>query len=182
MEFPHLVLGVISLFLYVGVEVIAADSIISYGASQGIALTTAKYFATGTMIAMIIGYIIGIITIPKYMKQENALRISAVVGVVFSLLAIVTSGFVSLAFVALLGLANSLMWPAIWPMALADLGRFTKAASSLMVMGIAGGAVLPLIYGALAERWNSQDAYWIMLPCYLFILYFAILGYKIRKA
>ncbi|MCH4822458.1 sugar MFS transporter [Gramella lutea] len=181
-DFPHVILGVITLFLYVGVEVIAADSIISYGASQGIALTTAKYFATGTMVSMVIGYIIGIITIPKVISQENALRVSAVLGIVFSILAIFTEGYVSLAFIALLGLANSLMWPAIWPMALADVGRFTKAASSLLVMGIAGGAIIPLAYGALAETWNPQDAYWVMIPCYLFILYFAVLGYKIRRS
>ena len=181
-DFPHVILGVITLFLYVGVEVIAADSIISYGASQGIALTTAKYFATGTMVAMVIGYILGIISIPKFITQENALRVSAVLGMVFSLLAIFTEGYVSLAFIALLGLANSLMWPAIWPMALADVGRFTKAASSLLVMGIAGGAIIPLAYGALAEEWNPQDAYWVMIPCYIFILYFAVSGYKIRKS
>ena len=181
-DFPHVILGVITLFLYVGVEVIAADSIISYGASQGIALTTAKYFATGTMVAMVIGYILGIISIPKFITQENALRVSAVLGMFFSLLAIFTEGYVSLAFIALLGLANSLMWPAIWPMALADVGRFTKAASSLLVMGIAGGAIIPLAYGALAEEWNPQDAYWVMIPCYIFILYFAVSGYKIRKS
>ena len=180
-DFPHVILGVITLFIYVGVEVIAADSIISYGASQGIALTTAKYFATGTMVAMVIGYILGIISIPKFISQENALRISAVLGVIFSILAIFSSGYVSLAFIALLGLANSLMWPAIWPMALADVGRFTKAASSLLVMGIAGGAIIPLIYGALAENLNPQEAYWVLIPCYLFILYFAVSGYKIRK-
>ena len=180
-DFPHVILGVITLFLYVGVEVIAADSIISYGASQGIALTTAKYFATGTMVAMVIGYILGIVSIPKLITQENALRVSAILGIAFSILAIFTEGYVSLAFIALLGLANSLMWPAIWPMALADVGRFTKAASSLLVMGIAGGAIIPLAYGALAEQWNPQEAYWVLIPCYLFILYFAVSGYKIRK-
>lgn len=181
-DFPHVILGVITLFLYVGVEVIAADSIISYGASQGIALTTAKFFATGTMVAMVIGYIIGIISIPKYIKQENALKLCAILGMVFSVLAIVTEGYVSLGFIALLGLANSLMWPAIWPLALADVGRFTKAASSLLVMGIAGGAIIPLAYGALADSWGSQTAYWILVPCYLFILYYAISGHKLRKA
>ena len=181
-DFPHVILGVITLFLYVGVEVIAADTIISYGAAQGIPLTTAKYFATGTMVAMVLGYIIGIITIPKFIKQENALRVSAILGLIFSVLAIFTQGYVSVGFIALLGLANSLMWPAIWPMALADVGRFTKAASSLLVMGIAGGAIIPLIYGALAEGWDRQQAYWIMAPCYLFILYFATKGYKVRKA
>jgi glucose/galactose transporter len=180
-NFPHVLLGVLTLFLYVGVEVIAGDSIISYGSAQGIPLSTAKYFATGTMIAMVIGYIIGIITIPKYIKQENALRLCAISGVMFTLLAIFTSGYVSLAFIALLGLSNSLMWPAIWPLALAGVGRFTKAASSLLVMGIAGGAVIPLVYGALADHWNSQDAYWIMVPCYLFILYYATIGHNVGR-
>ncbi|MBF8963641.1 sugar MFS transporter [Pontibacter sp. FD36] len=178
--FPHLLLGVFSLFLYVGVEVIAVDSIISYGVSYDIALTTAQYFASATMVAMVVGYIIGIIAIPKYIKQENALKFCAILGIAFSLGAIFTSGYVSVGFIALLGLANSLMWPAIWPLALADLGRFTKAASSLLVMGIAGGAILPLVYGALADIINSQQAYWIMVPCYLFILYYAMAGHKIR--
>ena len=181
-DFPHVILGVITLFLYVGVEVIAGDSIISYGDTQGIPLTTAKYFATGTMVAMIIGYIIGIITIPKYIRQENALKVCAILGVVFSISAIMTDGFVSIAFIALLGLANSLMWPAIWPLALADVGKFTKAASSLLVMAIAGGAIIPLAYGALAGAWDAQSAYWLMVPCYLFILYYAVSGHKIRKA
>lgn len=180
-QFPHVMLGVFTLFLYVGVEVIAGDSIISYGSSQGIPLTTAKFFATGTMVAMVVGYIIGIFSIPKFIKQENALRVSAILGVVFSIIAIFTEGYVSLVFIALLGLANALMWPAIWPLVLADVGKFTKAASSLLVMGIAGGAIVPLMYGALAEEWNPRDAYWIMVPCYLFILYYSIKGYKIRK-
>lgn len=181
-EFPHVILGVFTLFLYVGVEVVAADSIISYGGSQGVPLDTAKYFATSTMVAMIIGYIIGIFTIPKIIKQENALRISALLGIIFSLIAIFTQGYISLGSIALLGLANALMWPAIWPMALADLGRFTKAASSLLVMGIAGGAIIPLAYGALADYWSPRSAYWILIPCYLFIFYYAVSGHKIRKS
>ncbi len=180
-QFPHVILGVVTLFLYVGVEVVAGDTIISYGSSQGIPLSIAKYFATGTMIAMVIGYIIGIITIPKYIKQENALRVSAILGLTFSVLAIFTSGYVSLAFIALLGLANSLMWPAIWPLALAGVGRFTKKASSLLVMGIAGGAVIPLLYGAFADHWNPRDAYWILVPCYLFILYYATKGHNVGR-
>lgn len=181
-DFPHVILGVISLFLYVGVEVIAADSIINYGASLGLPLTTAKYFATATMFTMVFGYIIGIFTIPKYIKQEKALSVSAILGIIFSVIALVTTGYVSVAFIALLGLANALMWPAIWPLALADVGRFTKAASSLLVMGIAGGAIIPLLYGALADSWDVQYAYIILVPCYMFIFYFATSGHKIRKS
>jgi FHS family L-fucose permease-like MFS transporter len=181
LDFPHLMLGVITLFLYVGAEVLAGDTIISYGASQGIPLSTAKFFTTCTLVAMIVGYIVGIIAIPKYLKQGTALKFSAIIGVVFSIIAILTSGYTSVLFIALLGLANSLMWPAIWPLAIADLGRFTKVGSSLMIMAIAGGAVLPLIYGRLADVLSPQHAYVILIPIYLFILYYAAIGSKIRK-
>lgn len=179
-QFPHLLLGVITLFLYVGVEVMAGDTIISYGASQGIALTTAKFFTTCTLVSMIVGYIIGIIAMPKYITQDAALRVSAVLGVLFSIVVVCTHGYVSVLFVALLGLANSLMWPAIWPLAIAGLGRFTKIGASLLIMAIAGGALLPLLYGFLADKLNSTHAYVIMIPCYFFIYYFAGWGHKIR--
>ncbi len=181
MQFPHLLMGVVALFLYVGVEVMAGDTIISYGAAQGISLSTAKFFTSFTLGAMIVGYLIGIVAIPKYIKQEKALQVSAILGVVFAIGAILTDGYVSVLCIALLGLANSLMWPAIWPLAIADLGRFTKIGSSLLIMGIAGGAILPLVYGSLVDAFNAQQAYWIMVPCYLFILYFAAAGHKIRS-
>ncbi len=181
-DYPHAILGVITLFIYVGVEVIAVDTIIDYGIFQGFDFETAKSFTTGTMAAMIVGYLIGIMAIPKYIKQENALKVCAILGVVFTVGAISTSGFLSVAFIALLGLANSLMWPAIWPLALADVGKLTKAVSSLLVMGIAGGAIIPLAYGGLAEVVDKQAAYWVAVPLYLFILYYAVAGHKIRKA
>ncbi|MDT0675395.1 sugar MFS transporter [Autumnicola musiva] len=179
-DYPHAILGVVTLFIYVGVEVIAADTIIDYGIFQGFDFETAKSFPTGTMVSMIVGYLIGIVAIPKYIKQEDALKVCALLGVVFTLIAIFTSGFISVAFIALLGLANSLMWPAIWPLALADVGKLTKKVSSLLVMGIAGGAVIPLSYGGLAGVWDKQEAYWIVVPLYLFILYYATAGHKIR--
>lgn len=180
-QFPHLLLGVFTLFLYVGVEVIAGDTIISYGASQGIALSTAKYFTTMTLIGMIVGYLIGIACIPKYFSQETAMKVFAIMGLAFTLGAIFTEGFVSVTFIALLGLANSLVWPAIWPLALSGLGRFTKIGSSLLVMGIAGGAILPLVYGHLADTWNPREAYWIAVPCYLFIWFYGVKGYNVGK-
>jgi MFS transporter, FHS family, L-fucose permease len=180
LQFPHLLLGAFTMFLYVGVEVMAGDTIVSYGAAQGIPFTTAKFFTSLTLGAMIVAYFVGVATIPKYIRQDKALKISAILGILFTIAAIMTSGFVSVLFIALLGLANALMWPAIFPLALADLGRFTKIGSSLIIMGIAGGAILPLIYGALADSINPQQAYWIMVPCYLFILYYAMAGHKVR--
>ena len=177
-QFPHLLLGVLALFLYVGAEVLAGDSIIKYGNSQGIPLSTAKFFTTCTLSGMILGYIAGIICIPKFFSQQSALKVSAIIGVVFSLAAIFTFGYASVLFIALLGVANSLMWPAIWPLAISGLGKFTKIGASFMIMAIAGGALIPLAYGRLGDLINLQRAYWILVPVYLFILYYSVKGYK----
>jgi len=181
-QFPHLLLGVVAIFLYVGVEVMAGDTIISYGKSLGIELSTARYFTQGTLAFMLVGYVVGIFTIPKYISQQNALKWCAILGVIFTVLAVLTPKFISVGFIAALGLANSLMWPAIFPLGIDGLGKFTKTGSALLVMAISGGAILPLIYGKLALPWGLQNAYWMMVPCYLFILYFATKGYRAGKA
>jgi glucose/galactose transporter len=181
-QFPHVFLGTLALFLYVGVEVIAGDTIISYAnEAHDIPLVDAKFFASFTLGAMIVGYVIGIFTIPKYISQENALKVSAILGIIFGVVAIFSPGIISVTAIALLGIANALVWPAIWPMALAGLGRFTKVGSSFLIMAIAGGAVIPPIYGLLADAWDPQQAYWILIPCYLYILYFATKGYKVKS-
>jgi len=201
-QFPHLILGVIALFFYVGVEVIAGDTIIRYGQSLGIPMESAKYYTSLTMLAMIIGYVLGIVLIPKYLKQGNALKLCTIFGVIFSLGAIFTPAtrvftmpFVDLVtfqplqlvlpvtvlFVALLGFANSLVWPAMWPLALDGLGKFTKTASAMLIMAIAGGAIVPLIYGKLAMVFSTQSAYWICVPGYLVIMYYAFIGHKAGK-
>jgi FHS family L-fucose permease-like MFS transporter len=177
-EFPHLLLGVLALFLYVGVEVLAGDSVILYASSIGIPLSTAKFFATCTFSGMLAGYIVGIICIPRYFSQRSALKVCAVIGVIFALTAIFTHGYTSVFFIAFLGIANSLMWPALWPLTINGLGKFTKQGSSLLIMGIAGGGVFPVLYGFLSDKFNNHDAYWILLPCYLFIFYYATMGYK----
>jgi len=183
LQFPALVLGVVALFLYVGVEVLAGDTIGSFGQSQDIPLSESKNFTSYTLAAMVIGYILGIIAIPKFISQSVALTISAVTGIAFSILAISTSGYTAVLFIALLGLANALMWPAIWPLAIDGLGKFTKTGSALLIMAIAGGALLPLLYGQLADipSIGHQQAYWIMIPCYLFILFYSVKGYKIKS-
>lgn len=179
--FPHVVLGFITLFLYVGVEVLAGDTIINYGKFIGVPLSQASFFTGLTMGSMVMGYIIGIIIIPKFISQETALKICASLGILFTFGIVFTTGMTSLYFVALLGLANSLIWPAIWPLALKGVGRFTSAASGILVMGIAGGAVIPPLYGLLSHNIGAHQAYWIALPCYLFILYYAIAGHKVGK-
>lgn len=195
-QFPHLWLGVITLFVYVGAEVIAGDSIIAYGLSLGFPAEDAKFFTPFTLAAMIFMYALGVFLIPKYIRQETALKISAALGIIFSICIILTTGFTSVLFVAALGIANALVWPAVWPLTLNGLGKFTKTGSALLIMAIAGGAVIPPLYGKLVDAGKhdlitngmnevqavataSTSSYWILIPCYAMILYFAFWGHKI---
>ena len=180
-QFPNLILGVAAIFCYVGVEVIAGDTIISYGVTSGFPEVEAKDFGTYTLMAMIVGYLLGIFLIPRYVSQQLWLRLSALFGIIVTIVAIFTTGFTSVLCIALLGLSNAIMWPAIWPLAIDGLGKFIKTGAALLVMGISGGAILPLVYGALADSMEStQNAYVLMIPLYLFIYYFAVWGHRKR--
>jgi len=195
-QFPHLWLGVLALFLYVGVEVVAGDTIISYGISLNIPVEEAKFFTLFTLMAMVATYALGVFLIPIYISQSFALKVSAVLGIILSFCIVYTSGFTSVLFVAALGIANALVWPAIWPLALTGLGKFTKTASALLIMAISGGATIPLLYGALVDSKKEEliatginegsalaeaasFGYWILLPCYIVILYYAFWGHKV---
>lgn len=207
---PQLVLGVITLMLYVAAEVIAGDSIGSFGKHLGVYGDNGDFYlklTSFTMVAMVIGYVLGITLIPKYVSQVNALKLSGILGIVLVLLTVFISPEIMVALpgipalplvillVALMGLSNALCWPAIWPMALQDLGGYTKIGGALLIMAIIGGAIFPLMYGALADSINianetqgitetaksgNQMAYIILLPSYLMILFFAIKGHKYR--
>lgn len=188
-NYPYLLLGFVALFLYVGVEVMAGDIIQVYGNSIGLEPSITRHFTTYTMLGMLLGYLLGIALIPKYLKQENALKISAFLGIVLSLGAIYSSGITSIAFIAALGFANAAIWPAIWPLAIDGLGKHLETGSALLIIGIGGGAVIPKIWAdwgqsmssAIPESEAFQKAFWIMIPCYLFILFFALYGHKMGK-
>ena len=183
LQFPHLLFGALCIFLYVGAEVMAGDVIGQYGRSMGMSLDETKIFTSYTLMSMVVGYIIGVIAIPRYIKQDVALRICAITGVAFVTLAFFTHGYVSIFFIAITGLANSLMWPAIFPLAIEGLGKFTKIGSALLVMGIAGGAVIPQVYGQLVKSLPSQTAFFVCtVPCYLYILFYAMKGHNVGKA
>ena len=190
LQFPHLILGAVAIFLHVGTQVIAIDTVIAYANSFGIGLMEAKVFPSYTLAFTIIGYLVGISLIPKVISQVNILRICTLLGAVFTLLIIFTSGQVTLLgitsdvsiwFVVLLGLANSLVWAGIWPLALDGLGRFTKLGASVMIMGLCGNAFMPLIYGYLADLYDVRMAYWILFPCYLYLVFYAVYGHKVRR-
>ena len=196
--YPQIILGAVALFFYVGAEVVAGDTIGLFGQELGVASYTA--LTSFTMSFMVIGYLIGIVAIPKYLSQQKALMLSALGGLatVIALLfsdpqsesisallwgwSGVTTIANPVALVALLGLSNALVWPTIWPLALEGLGKFTAQGSALLIMAIAGGALLPLTFGSLSDLLhNTQNAYAVLIPCYLFILYYATSGHTKRS-
>lgn len=195
---PHLVLGVVGIALYVAVEVIAADTIGSYALQIGVA--DYSVMTSYTMACMLIGYAIGILTIPRFMSQQTALLMSGIAGIITVLLVVLgsndsftISNLLLVPFggpqlpdpllcIALLGFANAMVWPAIWPLALAGLGRLTGTASGLLIMGIAGGALGPLLIGlGNVAGLGAQGAYIVMIPSYVFILFYALKGHKMRS-
>jgi len=190
-QMPHLLLGVLALFFYVGVETLPMASIIGFAKSIfGENMANPEGYAKYVPIGMFIGYIFGATMIPKIISQINALRLFTMIGLIASLCVIFIEGEWAIYSLIAIGFANSIMWGAIWPLAIADLGKFTKTGASLLVMGIVGGAILPLIFGFLLDFFKTteistiadyQHAYWIFIPAYLFILYFGTIGYKIRK-
>jgi glucose/galactose transporter len=182
-SFPHMWLGVLCLFLYVGVEVMAGDAIGIYGQGFGLPLDATKHFTSYTMLGMLAGYVVGLLVIPRFISQQRYLAVSAVLGVLFAIGAYVTRGYVSVGFVAALGFANAMMWPAIFPLAIKGLGRHTEAASALLIMGIVGGALIPQVFVHLKQLIDFQLAFLcVMVPCYLYILYYGLVGHRAGQA
>lgn len=189
-QFPHLILGVVALFLYVGIETLPMASIIDFARATFGDAENLEGYAKFVTIGLVVGYLFGVIAIPKYVSQTRALIGFAIIGIVSTFLLVYLSPKYAFYALLLASFSNSMMWPAIWPLAIKDLGRFTKIGSSLLVMGIVGGGVIPYIFGAIVDTaqgtaevatvQNYQSGYWVMLPCYLFILYFAVHGNRIR--
>ncbi|MCD2517350.1 sugar MFS transporter [Massilia sp. G4R7] len=197
LQFPQLVLGALALFAYVGVEVIAGDTIGLYG--QHLNVKQFGVLTSYTMGFMAFGYLVGVVAIPRLLAQKTALMLSALLGILFTCGVLFGSGMDtglsrvllgwagvpavpdSVMYLALLGFANALVWPAIWPLALEGLGKYTAAGSALLVMGVAGGALLPMLYGHFSDAAHPQTAYAVMLPCYALILFYAVKGHALRR-
>ncbi len=189
-QYAYLVLGAIALFLHVGTQVVAIDTIINYAGSMGIDLLEAKVFPSYTLTATIIGYMLGILLIPKYVSQTNALRFCTILGLILSLGIIFVDHDVtilghqanlSIWFLCALGLPNSLVYAGIWPLSIHGLGKFTKIGSSLLIMGLCGNAIMPVLYGYFADIYNVRLAYWVLVPCYMYLIFFAVYGHKITS-
>lgn len=190
LQFPHLVLGAVAIFLHVGTQVISIDTIIGYAVGSGMDLSEAKVFPSYTLTATIIGYIAGISLIPERLSQRTALRICTVLGLILSMLILLVKGKmllfghtapVSIWFIVLLGLANSLVWAGVWPLALDGLGSHTKRGASLLIMGLCGNALMPLAYGWMADRYDLQSGYIVLIPCYVYLCWYAFHGHRLRK-
>ena len=190
-DFPHLLLGTLALFLYVGVETISLSTMVDYSKTLGIDNQSISFFGfemnIGKLasfipsIGMIIGYICGAIFIPKYISQSTALKICSLLAIFGTIAVAIAPSDYSIYFISFMALGCSLMWPAIWPLAMDRLGKFTKTGASFLTMAIAGGAILPLIFATIKDSFGMQNAYWLCLPCFAFILYYGIAGHKIGR-
>jgi glucose/galactose transporter len=179
-QFPRLWLGVLCLFLYVGVEVMAGDAIGIYGQDHGLPVEQTTFFTSFTLAGMLVGYLVGLAVIPRFVSQERYLALSAMLALVLVAGSYATEGYVSVAFVAMLGFANAMMWPAIFPLAIRGLGRLTASGSALMIMAICGGAILPQLFAVLKGHLPFQLAFLlIMTPGYAYILFYGLIGCKV---
>jgi MFS transporter, FHS family, L-fucose permease len=190
MQFPYLILGAVAIFLHVGSQVTGINTIIGYAQSLNLPLLEAKVFPSYILGVTMFGFLMGIVLIPKYIKQLNVLRICTTSALALTLMFFIVRGQVtflghtanlSIWFLVILGLSNSLMWSTIWPLALNGLGRFTKMGGSILIMGLCGSAIIPIIYGYFADKFNPHTAYWVLLPCYLYLLFYAFYGYRIKS-
>jgi len=189
-QFPYLVLGFFAIMMHVGTQVIAIDTIIPYANSMGMDLLSAKRLPSYTLTMTMIGYLIGISCIPKFISQTNALRVCTITGLIFALCILFVPGqmmynghevSISIWFIALLGLPNALIYAGIWPLAIRNLGRFTKVGASLLVMGLVGNAIFPMIWGYYSDTISARTAYWVMLPCFVYLVFYAVYGHKITS-
>ncbi|MEG2071268.1 MAG: glucose/galactose MFS transporter, partial [Bacteroidales bacterium] len=169
------------LFFYVGAEVISIDYLVRYGSYHGLPLWISKNFGVYALLALIVGYLVGIVTVPRFISQRKALIIQLLLAIVLVMVALTTNGLVSIVAIICLSFAHAIMWPAIWPLSIHHLGKYTELGSAFLIMAIAGGAVMPLIYGKLSDLYNPQSAYALLLVSYAYILFFATVGCKIEK-
>jgi len=181
-DFPHVWLGALAIFTYVGVEVMAGDAIGTYGRGFGIPLDEAKFLTSFTLGSMLVGYLVGFVTIPRFISQQRYLAMSSVLGIALTLGAFASKGYASVAFVAALGFANAMMWPAIFPLAIHGLGRLVDRGAALLIMGVVGGAMIPQLFAILKQTHDFQLAFSVLVvPCYLYILYFALRGHRVGQ-
>lgn len=197
-QYPGLILGVVAMFFHIGTQMIALGTSIQYAGTMGESLAgPAKNIPSYTMFLTFIGYFLGIALIPKYLKQRNALLICSTINLIFSVLMITTSGTVnflgmttdiSIWYLVMMGLPNALLYAGIWPLAINGLGKYTNLGSAFLVMALSGSAIMPIVYNSFVEV-NAhlstfeamKTAYWILIPCFAYIVWYAVQGHRIKS-
>lgn len=190
-QFPHTILGAFAIFLHVGSQVTGINTVIGYGQSMGLPLLEAKIFPSYILGITMFGFLLGIVLIPKFINHLNVLRICTTSALGLTIIFFLVQGRqvtflshtadISIWVLVLLGLSNSLMWSTLWPLALNGLGRFTKMGGSILIMGLCGSAIVPIAYGYFADHYNPFAGYWVLIPCYLYLVFYAYRGYKVRN-
>lgn len=188
-SYPYLIMGVFAIFFHVAAQVISIDTIISYAESMGFNLQEAKIFPSITLSCALVGYFLGILLIPRIASQRLMLRISTVGGLILSICVLFIPGTIqmyghttslSIWCLCLMGVCNALIYAGIWPLAIHDLGRWTNLGSSFMVMALCGNAFMPVIYGLIADHHGLRTGYIVLVPCFLYLIFYAFYGYKIN--
>lgn len=180
---PHLVLGVLALFFSAACEVIPIDGIIIYSRALGIPIEEARHFSTYTLYAMLGGYLASTVLIPKYLSQNRALQLCAILGILLTIGSYFSTGFISIVFLMLMGFGAAMLWGTIWGLSLRALGKHTKTGSAMLLMSVVGGGIFPVIFGGLIDRNPSypQNAILLLIPCYLVLLFYATKGYRMQS-
>jgi len=189
-KYPYLILGALAIFFHVGAQIISIDTIIHYAQSMGMDLNEAKVFPSYTMSCTLVGYFIGVTCIPRFVSQKRMFQIAVILGLILSVCVLFIPGHLtflghntnmSIWFLVLMGMPNALIYAGIWPLAIRGLGRYTNLGSSLLVMGLCGNAFLPIIYGSIADVYDIRSAYLVLIPCFLYLIFYAFKGHKIEN-
>jgi len=181
-SYKHTVLAMVGIFFYVGVEIALAAIAIQYFHQQGISnLEIAGFLVTVYYLFIMAGRFLGSFLM-KWIKEEKMLVFLGLFGVVLMLVAMFTHGQVAIWSLVLCGLANSIMYPTIFTLGIAELGPLTSKGSGVITIGNVGGAVIPPLLGFLADKVGIQNAFVLPIICYIYIAYYGLSGYKPTRA
>lgn len=182
-HYPYLILGVLGLFFSAACEGIPIDGIIIYSRALGIPVEEARHFTQYTLYAMVAGYLASTILIPRYLSQQRALQLCAVWGIALTLGSYFNEGLISIYCLILTGFGSAFLWGTIWGLSIRELGKYTKVGSAMLLMSVVGGGIFPAIFGKLLDDNISypQNAVLLLIPCYLVLLFFSSLGYRMES-
>lgn len=176
--YPNLLLGILALFCAEGLESITSYYIVPFGQSMGFTTIQSLPFVDYIIYAMLAGYLCGIAFIPKYITQSKALAVCAGLGIGLTIIALFSNGFVAVFCMIGMGFCNALNWPSIWPLAINGLGKFTKIASGMLIMAIAGDALFPILYSQLNTAFGAKAGLYLLLILYVVILLYGAFWHK----